>query len=81
MASLTIRNLDNNLKTQLRLRAASHGCSMEAEVRSILQQTLAPAKETGNFAVAVHARFAAQPAVELPIPPRQPVRNPPEFEQ
>ena len=40
MASLTIRNLDNDLKARLRLRAARHGRSMEAEARTILSQTL-----------------------------------------
>lgn len=29
MASLTIRNLDESLKTKLRLQSAQHGCSME----------------------------------------------------
>lgn len=38
MASLTIRNLDESLKTDLRLRAARHGCSMEEEARQILRQ-------------------------------------------
>jgi plasmid stability protein len=42
MASLTIRNFDNNLKAQLRQQAARHGRSMEAEARSILSQTLNP---------------------------------------
>lgn len=40
MAALTIRNLDDNLKIQLRLRAVQHGTSMEAEVRTILYQSL-----------------------------------------
>ena len=38
MASLTIRKLDEDLKTKLRLRAASHGRSVEDEVRVILRQ-------------------------------------------
>jgi phosphopantothenoylcysteine decarboxylase / phosphopantothenate---cysteine ligase len=37
MASITIRQLDESLKQQLRLRAASHGRSMEDEVRTILR--------------------------------------------
>jgi len=36
MASLTIRKLDEALKSQLRLRAARHGRSMEEEIRLIL---------------------------------------------
>lgn len=76
MASLTIRNVDDNLKTQLRLRAASHGRSMEAEARMILIETLTPAREQ-NLALAIHRRFACIDVESLPIPPRQAVRNPP----
>ena len=36
MAVLTIRNLPQEVKEQLRLRAARAGTSMEAEVRAIL---------------------------------------------
>jgi len=38
MASLTVRQLDDRLKKQLRLRAARHGRSMEDEVRVILKE-------------------------------------------
>jgi phosphopantothenoylcysteine decarboxylase/phosphopantothenate--cysteine ligase len=38
MASLTIRKLDEELKALLRLRAASHGRSVEDEVRVILRE-------------------------------------------
>src|SRR5215207_9896615 len=37
MASLTIRNIDDALKTRLRIRAAERGHSMEAEARRILR--------------------------------------------
>src|ERR1700728_2227679 len=37
MASLTVRQLDDKLKTLLRLRAARHGRSVEDEVRTILR--------------------------------------------
>lgn len=37
MASLTVRQLDDKLKTRLRLRAARHGRSMEDEIRVILK--------------------------------------------
>ncbi|MCA1968672.1 MAG: plasmid stability protein, partial [Rhizobium sp.] len=40
MASITIRNLDDGLKQRLRLRAATHGRSMEDEARDILRSTL-----------------------------------------
>ena len=38
MASLTVRQLDEKVKKQLRLRAARHGRSMEDEIRTILGQ-------------------------------------------
>lgn len=40
MASLLIRQIDDNLKRQLRLRAAENGRSMEEEVRRILRAAL-----------------------------------------
>ncbi|HOI16006.1 MAG TPA: hypothetical protein PK036_06660 [Geobacteraceae bacterium] len=79
MASLTIRNLDNNLKAQLRLRAAKHGRSMEAEARIILAQTLNVPVGEENLGITIHRRFEALGMDSLQIPPRQPVRNPPEF--
>ena len=79
MASLTIRNLDNNLKAQLRLRAARHGRSMEAEARTILAQTLSTSGSEPNLAAAIHRRFESLDLESLPIPSHQTVRNPPEF--
>ncbi|MEM7600141.1 MAG: hypothetical protein AAF357_01850 [Verrucomicrobiota bacterium] len=38
--TLTIRNLDEEVKRKLRLRAASHQTSMEAEARAILAENL-----------------------------------------
>jgi antitoxin FitA len=40
MASIVIRNLEEQLKGRLRVRAAHHGRSMEAEVREILRGVL-----------------------------------------
>lgn len=79
MTSLTIRNFDNTLKTQLRLRATRHGRSMEAEARTILAESLnAPVSEQ-NLAAVIHRRFESLYVESLPIPPRQTVRDPPEF--
>ena len=38
MASLTIRNLPDDVRERLRLRAARAGRSMEAEIRAILTE-------------------------------------------
>ncbi|ULQ47843.1 Arc family DNA-binding protein [Flagellatimonas centrodinii] len=37
MAQFTVRNLDDDIKRELKRRAAHHGRSMEAEVRHILR--------------------------------------------
>lgn len=46
MATLTIRDFDDDLKAALRIRAARHGRSMESEVREILRQTLTGAEDS-----------------------------------
>jgi plasmid stability protein len=40
MASLSVRNLDDDLLARLKRRAARHGRSAEAEVRDILRRSL-----------------------------------------
>ena len=40
MASITIRNLDDEVRTRLRMRAAGNGRSMEEEVRLILRDAV-----------------------------------------
>lgn len=40
MASITIRNLDEQIKEQPRIAAAHHGHSMEEEVRLVLGKAL-----------------------------------------
>ena len=81
-ASLNIRQLDPSLKEQLRIRAAHHGRSMEAEARAILQEALMEKRPaTGaNFMTAIHRRFSPLGGVELELPLRQPGRKPPHFE-
>lgn len=41
MATLTVRNLEDDVVRALRIRAAEHGRSAEAEHREILRQVLA----------------------------------------
>lgn len=80
MASVTIRNLDEGLKQRLRLRAATHGRSMEDEARDILRTALsAESRHTGNLAETIRGRVAALGGVELEIAPREPIREAPVF--
>ena len=83
MSSITIRNLDPSIKERLRVRAAEHGHSMEAEARRILQTVLSGAGRTPparNLYDRIHARFAPLGGVSLELPPREPAREPPRFE-
>ena len=82
MASITIRKIDDDLKARLRVRAAQHGISMEAEAREILRAALTaepPASE--NLAEAIRKRFAPLGGVDLPDIPREPGREPPKFDE
>lgn len=76
MASLTIRNVDEELKASLRIQAARHGHSMEQEAREILRRAVqAPTANTG-FAKRVQKRFAGLEVEDLPIPRRRAARLP-----
>ena len=78
MASITVRHLDEELKRRLRIRAAENGHSMEQEARDILlaalEQDPAPVK---NLGAAINLLFQPFGDVELAIPPREPMREPP----
>jgi plasmid stability protein len=82
MSSITIRNLDPAIKERLRVRAAEHGHSMEAEARRILQTSLSAsgAPPNRNLFDRIHARFAPLGGVDLDLPPREPARDPPHFD-
>jgi plasmid stability protein len=73
MATLTIRQLDENTKTRLRVRAAHHGRSMEEEAREILRSALtASSPVRRNLAEAIRRRFAEFGGLELELPSRSP---------
>ena len=88
MASITIRNLDDDLKRRLRVRAAVHGCSMEQEAREILGEALAGESEAVSegaekgLGTILYELFAPVRGIELPIEPRgsMPSREPPRFD-
>ncbi len=79
MASITIRNLEDGLKRRLRVRAAEHGRSMEEEAREILRQVVGEAAPPRNLAAAIRARVAPIGGVDLDLPAREPMRQPPPF--
>lgn len=78
MASITIRDLDESTKERLRVRAARHKRSMEEEARSILRQAVTEEETPGpDLAAAVRRRFRPFGGVELELPKRSPMREPP----
>ena len=80
MASITIRNLDDDVKTRLRVRAAEHHRSMEEEARIILREAVDPGKaRPKDLAKFTRECFAPLGGVELELPPRGPMREPPDF--
>ena len=80
VGNLTIRNLDDRVKTKIRMRAAKSGRSMEEEARRLLTAAVrtAPSTETGLGTV-IRRRFASLGGLALEPLPREGVRKPPKF--
>jgi len=78
MASITVRDLDELTKKRLRLRAAKHNRSMEEEARHILRAAVAEGDAAApDLAAAIRRRFQPVGGVELTLPERAPIRDPP----
>ena len=83
--SLVIRDLAEDVKTELRARAARNGRSVEEEARLILAAALAPpvrmAADGLPWSLGETARmfFGPENGVDLELPPREPMRDPPDF--
>lgn len=69
VAAVSIRDLDDQVRERLRVRAAQHGRSMGAEIRAILTAAVSEPASTG-LARALLARFGALGGVDLDLPPR-----------
>ena len=80
MASITIRNLDDDIKTLLRVRAAKHHRSMEEEARLILRDAVGHKADSRNLASIARSHFGPNNGVDLELPPREPGRDPPSFD-
>ena len=80
MANITIRNLDDDVKMRLCKRATEHHRSVEEEVRVILSNAVNDC-QTGprNLVEFTRECFAPHGDVELELPPRGPMREPPDF--
>jgi plasmid stability protein len=70
VAALSIRDLDDSVKEKLRLRAAQHGRSMEAEIRAILTSAVIDEAPGVDLFHALTDRFARLGGADLDLPPR-----------
>ena len=81
MASITIRNLDEETKRRLRVRAQHNRRSMEEEARTILNKAVQPGGgvKAKGLGTAIHEMFKAVGGAELTPYPRERQRPPPDF--
>lgn len=90
MASITLHNLDDGVVAALRARAAKHGRTVQQEACAVLSDAVEveeapPELPPGGLATAFREHFRDYweefgGDVELPIPPREPAREPPTFD-
>jgi plasmid stability protein len=78
MTAISIRNLDSDVKARLRIRAAEHGRSMEAEIRAILADAVAERQPVGLFD-AIRAVSLEHGGVDLELPRRKRRQRPVEL--
>lgn len=80
MASLTVRDIDDDMKSRLRLRAAANGRSMEEEARLILRDAVGCKPAPHDLASIIRAHFGPSNGVDLELPPRESAREAPSFD-
>ncbi|RTZ66942.1 MAG: plasmid stabilization protein [Aquificaceae bacterium] len=81
MSMLTIRNIEESLKYELRIKAAKQGVSMEEQARIILREALVPKKRKKGLGSKIHQYFVGIDNVELEIPKRTLPRPAPDFSE
>lgn len=69
MAGLSVRKLDDETLSRLRVRAAKHGVSMEEEARRILRDAVSAPDCLGDLALRI---FGPERGVDLQLPERTP---------
>ncbi|MDP4029625.1 MAG: hypothetical protein Q8P42_11770 [Gallionella sp.] len=80
MTNLTIHNLDESLRDNLRIHAQQHGQTIEEEARQILRLAFfEPSQKTGGLGSRISKRFTEIGGVELPQPVRSLPRHPVDF--
>jgi len=71
MASIVIRNLDDSVKSRLRIRAAEHGRSMDEEARHILRAAVEGKAATGSLVASIRVKFGPLDGAELEVADRE----------
>ena len=83
MASITIRNLEDEVKRRLRIQAATKGHSMEEEARRILRVALGMQVDVPDTDTSPDVNLSiVEPSgdADLALPLSEPVRDPPIFD-
>ena len=73
MPGLSVRKLDEETLSRLRIRAAKNGVSMEEEARRILKDAVGAPNRLGDFALQI---FGPDHGIDLQLaerPPHEPV--------
>ena len=76
MATITIRDLDDGVRTRIQVAAAHHGRSMEAEVRNMLSQFYGRVPLGDTLLKAAEEFRRETGGVDLELPQRHPARIP-----
>jgi plasmid stability protein len=79
VAAVSIRDLDDDVKERLRVRAARNGRSMEAEIRAILTEAVSEPDPSRSLFSELLDRFGEIGGVELAVPPRANVARAPDL--
>jgi plasmid stability protein len=81
MSTLTIRNIDDDVKQRLRRQAATRGVSMEEEARLALRSWVRAQADRPDegLGTRIHRRFKALGGFEFDLPPRGPARPLPDI--
>jgi plasmid stability protein len=73
--TMTIHNMDEQIKARLRTQADRHGHSMEEEAHDILRAALSAEEAPVSLVEAIRARLAPLGGVELELPARETIRD------
>jgi plasmid stability protein len=79
MARIKICSPDAHLKRRARVRGAEHGGAIEEGAEDIPRMAVAEKAPPEDLAAAIRSRVDKFGGVEIPLPSREPMREPPRF--